>query len=215
MPGRVPAPSPTRTVVPSSVRPATAASTDEPGSADEEWNDEAEGVPAQAPAPGSGGGPPRPPPRNSFCRRYAAAAATNTNGPSVVGSTLRSGLTPVPAPAASVASRPKGPAGRAPSPPGQTYRAAPSPTSAAAKMARTSSVVTPLYRRDTVQGWDVDAVCAFLRELNLPQYEAAFRREQVDGSVLLALTEQILGEDFGMSGLHRTRFLVKIGQFTK
>lgn len=54
-------------------------------------------------------------------------------------------------------------------------------------------------------------MCEWLSQLKLSTYAPAFRDAEVDGDVLLALTESVLREDFAMSGLHATKLLAKLG----
>jgi hypothetical protein len=181
---------------PGSAPPAPMIPIETNGHGNEEWNDEAMGVPAAVAA--GGAPPPRPPPRNSFCRRYAAG---NTTAPTPAPSNGRMGP-PIGGNGNSVPRRGPFPIGglRHSSSADDISSSVSSSSSGGgghharngSTMSTSSSSSSSSLTAAEVEGWGIDEVCSWLKELNLDKYDAAFRREQVDGSVLMALTDKIL-----------------------
>lgn len=61
--------------------------------------------------------------------------------------------------------------------------------------------------------WNVEEVVTWLKHINLPQYEQVFRQLSIDGSILFAITEQDLIQDFNISiRLHRFKLLEHINK---
>jgi hypothetical protein len=65
--------------------------------------------------------------------------------------------------------------------------------------------------------WRVDDVCRFIStEIELPQYERAFREMSVDGEMLAQLSEDELVSELGIDvKLHRKKILTKIEKLNK
>ena len=57
----------------------------------------------------------------------------------------------------------------------------------------------------------VDGVCELLHKWGLGKYESAFREAEVNGALLVTLTDDDLKEELGMSiKLHRKKLLQKL-----
>jgi hypothetical protein len=77
--------------------------------------------------------------------------------------------------------------------------------------------LTEVEKMSCMSRWRVVDVCRFISvELELPQYERAFREMSVDGDMLAQLSKEELASELGVDiELHRKKILTKIDKWKK
>jgi hypothetical protein len=80
-----------------------------------------------------------------------------------------------------------------------------------------TSKLTEVEKMSCMSRWRVVDVCRFISvDLELPQYERAFREMSVDGDMLAQLSKEELASELGVDiELHRKKILTKIDKWKK